>query len=113
MKITLFPVGSFNDSVPPRVDGDRLIFNGDEYDFSPLQEGDSLEIGDPFIGEVIRENGEINVTLRYRYDWNTSLDHPPINLADRFTFTLSQGSFLCPIVRKPIESEQMIGGVNE
>lgn len=56
--------------------GDILIVNGEEFDFSPVGEGDTLprEAVNSmwFVGNIDRINGELSVTLLFPNPWNYS-----------------------------------------
>ena len=66
MIINLSPIRDDNDLVVA-VHGDILTLNGEDFDFGPLEEGDSLTTGavaSPLVvGEVTRLDGEIVVTI--------------------------------------------------
>ena len=81
-KINLSP--QVNDKEPPvvSVQGDTLIINGEEFDFSPLQEGETLvnqsspederAISSDYIDEdVERKDGYIELTILLPVLWNS------------------------------------------
>lgn len=81
-KINLSP--QVNDKEPPvvSVQGDTLIINGEEFDFSPLQEGETLvnsqsseqekAIASDYIDkDVERKNGYIELPLLLPVLWNS------------------------------------------
>lgn len=81
-KINLSP--QVNDKEPPvvSVQGDTLIINGEEFDFSPLQEGETLvnqsspedekAISSDYIDkDVERKDGYIELTILLPILWNS------------------------------------------
>ena len=102
MKITLIPSLSFvGTDEPPFVGGDTLTYRGRQYDLSPLGEGEEIEIGLPFIGSVTRQNGELLLTLEYRYSTETAKPNQPADWS-AYTFNVTNGQCPCPIIRKPL-----------
>lgn len=99
--LILSPQAAPVDDVPPKVEGNVLTYRGQEYDFSPLDDGEEIEVGEPFIGPVKRVNGVIHATLTYQYNWETSEDWQPMDWA-AYTFSVERGVCQCPIVRKPV-----------
>lgn len=75
MKIILSPQRR-DDSLEVIKKGDVLIVNGEEFDFSPVGEGDTLprEAVNSmwFVGNIDRINEELNVTLLFPNPWNYS-----------------------------------------
>ena len=71
-------------------DGDTLTLNGDEFDFSPLGEGETLPadaIDSPWIaGDVTRTDGALHITLRLPHGANapeeTRFPEPIIDPSD-------------------------------
>lgn len=91
-KITLLPYRPAGPDVPiPSVSaqGDVLTINGEAFDFSQLQEGETLmnsssppSITSEYIkGDVTRENGYITLSLRlpYSYGADQSVRYPNPN----------------------------------
>ena len=73
MKITLSPTRSDKTLTASR-DGDTLTLNGEEFDFSPLEEGEALPadaIDSEWItGDVTRTDGVLHITLRLPHGAN-------------------------------------------
>ena len=67
MKITLSPFRN-NETLTASRDGDTITLNGEAFDFSPLEEGESLPadaIDSEWItGDVTRTDGVLHLTLR-------------------------------------------------
>ena len=67
MKITLSPTRTDTPLIVSRA-GDTLTLNGEEFDFGPLGEGETLPadaIDSPWIaGDVTRTDGVLHITLR-------------------------------------------------
>lgn len=104
MKITLLaaaalPNGEFD--TPPFVAGETLSYRGVSYDFSPLNEGEEIEIGRPFSGAVVRENGELVLSIEYLFESSAAEPNQSTLLAD-YTFNVTDGACPCPIIRKPV-----------
>lgn len=104
MKLILSPIAGFEDDTPPFIDGEILHYRGVEYDFSPLGEGEEIEIGEPFEGAVSRVNGVTNATLQYKYSVVTAEPNQPTDW-EAYTFEVDSGQRPCPIIRKPIQPE--------
>lgn len=79
-KITLLPYRPAGPDVPilsVSAQGDVLTINGEAFDFSQLQEGETLmnSSGEPSVtskyikGDVTRENGYITLNLRLPYSY--------------------------------------------
>lgn len=100
-KIILSPQAGTSDDTPPTVNGDILTYRGVDYDLSPLPEGGSVEAGLPFVGNITKVNGVINLTMQYQYNWDTSLDDQPMDWA-AYTFELDGGQCPCPILRREV-----------
>lgn len=75
MKINLRPQRR-DDQVSFFVRGDMLMINGEQFNFSPIEEGDILPqraVSSEWVaGDVTRENGEIELTLLLPNPWNYS-----------------------------------------
>lgn len=73
MKINLSPVRC-DEKLTVAVKGDCLTLNGVSYDFSPLLEGATLPSEaidcEHIIGDVVRENGVLILTLRLPHGAN-------------------------------------------
>lgn len=80
---------------PPRRDdtlavtkaGDRLVVNGESFDFSQVGEGDTLPLAAIdsmwFSGDVFRAGGDLSVTLLFPNPWNYSQEQAfPVPLQD-------------------------------
>ena len=73
MKITLSPLRA-NTPLTASRDGDTLTINGETFDFSPLEEGetlpaDAIESG-WITGDVTRTDGALHITLRLPHGAN-------------------------------------------
>lgn len=75
-----------------RVDGDKLIYNYAEYDLSVVPEGGiGIPSGGehPFVGQIVREDGELCVTVICRF--------PDVgSIAEKETQTFEVSSGQCP-----------------
>ena len=73
MKITLSPTRR-DETLTASRDGDTLTLNGEEFDFSPLEESETLPadaIDSPWItGDVTRTDGVLHLTLRLPHGGN-------------------------------------------
>ena len=67
MKINLSPQAS-GTRTEISVSGEKLTYDGTEYDFSLIPDGGEVEAEFPAIGTIRRVNGEIEITLLYQYD---------------------------------------------
>jgi len=86
MIIKLLPV-RMDDTLDVVKVGDTLTINGEDFDFSPIGEGDTLPTlaisSGWFVGEVNRINGELELTLILPNPWNYSQEQAfPIPLID-------------------------------
>ena len=74
MKITLSPTRTDTPLIVSRA-GDTLTLNGEEFDFGPLGEGETLPadaIDSPWIaGDVTRTDGVLHITLRLPHGANS------------------------------------------
>jgi len=75
MLIKLFPVRG-DDTLEVFKVGDILIINGEEFDFSPIGDGDTLPAlaisSTWFLDKVERINGELVLTILLPLPWNYS-----------------------------------------
>lgn len=105
MKLVLQPFRKLDaqqEDKPPKVVGDTIEFRGVFFDLSPLQEdGDSIVVGAPFIGECVRLDGQISVVLEYLYSTETAENDQPEDIS-HYTFIIDNGECPCPIVRKEL-----------
>lgn len=67
--------------------GDRLVVNGESFDFSQVGEGDTLPLAAIdsmwFSGDVFRTDGDLSVTLLFPNPWNYSQEQAfPVPLQD-------------------------------
>ena len=73
MKITLSPTRR-DETLTASKAGDKLTLNGEEFDFGPLEEGETLPadaIDSPWIaGDVTRTDGVLHITLRLPHGAN-------------------------------------------
>jgi len=105
MKITLSAIcPNTEEDVPPIVSGETITYRGKDYDLSPLGEGEEIEIGLPFVGAVTRKNGELVLSLEYRYSTETAEPNQPMDWG-AYTFDVASGQCPCPIVRKAVEPQ--------
>ncbi|WCM53496.1 hypothetical protein OH720_10940 [Pseudomonas sp. WJP1] len=84
MKIMLSPQRR-DDTLEVIKNGDVLTVNGEDFDFSPVGEGDTLPAGAISSGwftyEVDRVNGELELTLILPNPWNYSPEQAfPVSL---------------------------------
>lgn len=110
MKIKLIAAAALpseNEDFPPVAQGETISYRGNDYDLSPLGEGEEIEIGLPFVGPVIRQNGEIVLSLEYKYSTETAEPNQPTDWA-AYTFNVTDGQCPCPIIRKPIQPENEV-----
>lgn len=102
MKIILSPIACFSQDTPPIVNGELLTYRGVDYDLTQLQEGATVEAELPFIGNISRVNGQVQLKLQYCYHMEKAEDHQPHNWDD-YTFVVSNGKCPCPIKFKPVQ----------
>lgn len=107
MKIILSPVACFAQDTPPTVNGEILTYRGESYNLTQLPEGGTVEADTPFIGNITRLNGQLQVKLQYCYHMEKAEDHQSHNWDD-YTFVVTDGKCPCPIKFKP-EPEQNSG----
>lgn len=103
MKITLSPIASLNQDTPPLVSGETITYLGKQYDLTQLPDGASVKAESPFIGNINRVNGEIQLTLEYQYNMEQAEDHQSLNWDD-YTFIVTNGQCPCPIKFKPVQA---------
>lgn len=90
MNILLSPVRMDVDVFKVIKKGNSLSVNGEVYDFSQMNDGDTLPreaiAGDNFLGDVNMDNGVITLTLRLPLPWNYSqaqaFPEPLLNVPD-------------------------------
>ena len=104
MKITLSPIAAFHQDTPPTVTGETITYRGEAYNLSQLPDGAEVETDSPFIGKIKRVNGQIELTLQYKYNMELAEDNQSTNWAD-YTFIVTDGQCPDPIVYKPIKKE--------
>lgn len=101
MKITLSPIASQTDDTPPSVNGEVLIYRGEDYDLSQLPNGGEVEAESPFVGKIKRDdNGVVSLTLQYRYRTDNAETIQSTDIND-YMFDVTSGECRCPIKRKP------------
>lgn len=103
MKIILSPVAAFEQDTPPTVNGETITYRGETYDLSQLPDGATVEAESPFTGSITRQNGEVSLTLEYRYHMEKAEDFQSSNWDD-YTFVVSNGQCPCPIKFKPVQA---------
>jgi hypothetical protein len=107
MKITLSPIASSKDDELPQVNGDVITYRGESYDLSQLPEGATVEAVAPFVGQITRINGEVQLSVQYEYDSATA---EPMQSTDKADYVLSEAPFACPIARKAPEVSEIEKG---
>ena len=107
MKIILSPIAAFTDDTPPTVSGELIIYRGEQYDLSQLQDGAEVEADLPFIGKIKRIAGQVELTLQYQYNMETAEDNQSTDWSD-YTFVVTDGQCPCPIKRKPVEESENV-----
>lgn len=101
MKIIISPIGGTDNlDTLPIVNGDFLTYRGQQYDLAQLPDGGQVEASAPFVGLIKRVNGQVELTLHYRY--NSALAEPdqPKDIS-AYTFIVENGQCPDPIVYKP------------
>lgn len=74
-----------------RVDGDTLVVNGDVFDFTRLNDGESIEVGGMFAGPTRRIAGEIEAVILLPYGADTAAP-----MSDDYVFSLDDGVLAVP-----------------
>lgn len=110
MKIILSPVADTLNDTPPTVNEQTLTYRGQSYDLTQLPDGAEVSAELPFIGKIKRVNGEVALTLQYRYNTETAKSNQSTDWAD-YTFVVTSGQCPNPIIRKP-QPEQEVLNVN-
>ena len=105
-KLSLSPQAGTSDTTIS-VDGDLLTYNGVEYDFSTIEEGDIAEGEFPTIGEITCVNGAIELNLMFNYDQSTAELNQSTDPND-YIVEIETGDVQLPIVRKPEPVEEPI-----
>ena len=110
-KITLTPI--FNpgaDALTVTTVGNIITVNGIEYDFTLLDEGDTLPHGavpPPFINAITKANGRIEVTLLFPYEGDAPHEV-------RFpTPIMVDGGGPVQLPTTPVEPEPPLPGIGE
>jgi len=108
MKITIISQcaqpGAVETSVS--VSGDILTIDGDAYDLADIPEGGRVYFepeGDeilPFVGDATRQNGEVSLSILFRFDPSTAEPNQPKDLVTQSVFS---GPLPDPITRLPLE----------
>lgn len=103
MKIILSPQRR-DDTLDVIKNGDILTVNGEDFDLSPIGEGDTLPWGAVnslwFAGDIDRINGELVLTLLFPNPWNYSQEQAfPVPLEN-----VPDGPVQFPL---PLSDEQM------
>lgn len=104
MKIILSPQRR-DDTLEVVKNGDVLTVNGEDFDLSPIGEGDTLPWGAVnslwFAGDVDRIEGELVLTLLLPNPWNYSQEQAfPVPLEN-----VPDGQVAFPLPRQPTEEE--------
>lgn len=102
MKIILSPTAAFTDDIPPNVNGEILNYRGESYDLSQLPDGATVEADSPFVVNISRINGELQLTLEYQYNAELAEDNQPTDW-EAYTFTVTSGHCPDPIIYKPVQ----------
>ncbi len=80
------------------VSGDKLTYDGQEYDFSMLPPNSQVEAEAPAVGLIKNDNGVIHISLIYLYNSSLAELHQP---AGDYTYDVSSGEVPCPIIWRP------------
>lgn len=107
MKITLSPIASSKNDELPQVNGDVLMYRGESHDLSQLPEGATVEAVAPFVGQITRIDGELQLSILYEYDSATAEPMQSANIED---YVLRAIPFKCPIARKEVEVKNIEKG---
>ncbi|MGR3593049.1 MAG: hypothetical protein ACU0B9_07040 [Limimaricola soesokkakensis] len=102
MKLTLSPIAGLPGAseTTASVAGDVLTVDGIAYDLSSVPEGgEATPEGDdhPFVGTIIRTDGEISAAIRWTYGDDAD-PHQPRDPA-HWVLTVTDGEVLAPVVR--------------
>ncbi|TBN49188.1 hypothetical protein [Pseudomonas sp. BGI-2] len=86
MRIKLSPL-STDETLAVVKQGDCLTVNGEDFDFSPMENGDTLPrsaiLSQWFVGDVDKVSGELILTLQLPNPWNYSPEQAfPVDLVD-------------------------------
>lgn len=108
MQITIVPQAATPGAVETTasVSGDILTIDGVAYDLAAIPEGGRVYFepeGDeilPFFGDATRENGEVAVSIRFRFDPSTASPTQPKELV---TVSITSGPLPDTITRLPVE----------
>lgn len=101
MKIILSPIAAFQQDVPPTVSGEKLTYRGQTHDLGQLPDGAVVQAVSPFIGQIARVNGQIQLKLEYCYHMEKAEDHQSLYWED-YTFNVAEGQCPDPIRYKPV-----------
>jgi hypothetical protein len=110
MKIIFWPIAALPNgrvNTPPFIDGERISYDGITYDLTPLEEGATIEIGEPFLDPVTRVNGQVVVRLLYFYDASTIESEQPFDITTK-VYEIANGECPCPMLRKKLEPQQEV-----
>ncbi|SHF67709.1 hypothetical protein SAMN05444339_11043 [Loktanella atrilutea] len=105
MKLTLSPILGLP-GMPETIasiDGDVLTIDGTAYDLSAVPEGgEATPTGEhPFVGSIIRTDGEIIATIMWTYGAGAA-DAQPAD-PTHWTVTVTDGPVPTPIVKEQAE----------
>lgn len=101
-KIKLSPQSSsFIDSKHTNisVDSSKIIYDGEEYDFSLMPDNSQVEGELPAEGIIKKINGVVHITLHYKYNSSLAEFNQSTDIND-YIFDVSDGEVPCPIVWK-------------
>lgn len=107
MKITLVVTAALPNEQSdelPTVSGDIIRVNGQDYDLSQLPDGAEVEAAEPFVGKIVRVNGQIELTVQYKYNADLAKPVQSSNIDD-CTFVVTDGQCPDPIAYKQVLQE--------
>lgn len=81
------------------VDGSKIIYDGEEYDFSLMPDNSQVEGEFPAEGIIKKINGVVHITLQYKYNSGLAEFNQSTDIND-YIFDVSDGEVPCPIVWK-------------
>jgi len=108
MNITIIPQAATPGATETAVSvaGDILTIDGVAYDLTATPEGGRVsfepEGGEtlPFVGDATRQNGEVSLSILFKFDPSTAEPNQPKELV---TLSLTSGPLPDPITRLPLE----------
>lgn len=91
------------------VSGSKIIYNGEEYDFSLIPDNSQVEAELPAQGIIKKINGVVHITLQYKYNSSLAEFNQSTDIND-YIFDVNDGEVPCPIVwlPEPVEGEENV-----